>query len=649
MENRVKKSLITLIAVTLVLVILVVITVGLPKAFVEMADSGLDLSFLDGNDAARRNAMLFGRGELTVYPENFQKTVAIGEYIYFTVERDGELLTYKDLTYEIVEGRDCAAVYFSGGLRALGEGVVTVKAYLDVDSGVYGYGTIRVIEEKEPNDYTEKRANVSGSPKGDAKFEESISGFPESYKPHLRALHTEYPSWEFRPFFTGLDFFDAVYNEGLYDRNVTPILNMADLIKRKGAGDYNRETGQYILKDTGWVSVNNIAVSHFMDPRNFLDKKNIFQFELLTYDESFHSAEGVEGILKGSFMYGSDTSYVDSNGDRIISKKTYAEVIFEAGRQAGISPYFLASKIKQEIGSTPSRAATGTCPGYEGLYNFYNIGATDGEGNVERGLAWAGSGESFGRPWTSPERSIMGGAQVIAGDYVNAGQFTGYLQKFNVNPEASYGLYSHQYMTNVSGAVSQGFSVYSGYSEVDLLQSKIIFSIPVFDNMPGASRGTASEISLGGETSGTVSRNIMLRKGPADFYEAVDGLMVDAGEVVKVKRAVMTDATYYQNRLFNPVWYEVEVFRGEQTYTGYVSEDYVARAAARVLDVGESFSLSCTVMPQSCDDVVRYLSENSEVASVSSNGEVTANGSGIVIIVAYTSGGAADCVTIIVK
>ena len=42
------------------------------------------------------------------------------------------------------------------------------------------------------------------------EFETSISGFPESYKPYLRALHAKYPNWVFKPYNTGLDFSTAV-------------------------------------------------------------------------------------------------------------------------------------------------------------------------------------------------------------------------------------------------------------------------------------------------------------------------------------------------------------------------------------------------------------------------------------------------------
>ena len=44
-------------------------------------------------------------------------------------------------------------------------------------------------------------------------FEKSISAFPDSYKPYLRALHSKYPKWKFVPYNTGINFDTAVSEE----------------------------------------------------------------------------------------------------------------------------------------------------------------------------------------------------------------------------------------------------------------------------------------------------------------------------------------------------------------------------------------------------------------------------------------------------
>ena len=54
---------------------------------------------------------------------------------------------------------------------------------------------------------------AAGSFAAEDDFESKIAAFPESYKPYLRQLHQAHPSWEFEPFFTGLDFNVSVDSE----------------------------------------------------------------------------------------------------------------------------------------------------------------------------------------------------------------------------------------------------------------------------------------------------------------------------------------------------------------------------------------------------------------------------------------------------
>ena len=93
---------------------------------------------------------------------------------------------------------------------------------------------------------------------------------------------------------------------------------------------------------------------------NFLNETNIFMFESL-YSKSYHTKEGVEKILAGSFM---------ANKVCPGSEKTYAEVLLEAGEKNNVSPYMLASRLIQEQGRKgTSSLISGTYAGYEGYYN----------------------------------------------------------------------------------------------------------------------------------------------------------------------------------------------------------------------------------------------------------------------------------------
>lgn len=90
----------------------------------------------------------------------------------------------------------------------------------------------------------------------------------------------------------------------------------------------------------------------------------------------------------------------------------------------------------------------------------------------------------YNRPWDTPGKSINNGAKWIASGYISKGQYTSYLTKFNVNPNSSYSVYTHQYMTNVRGASSEAFRTYSAYSKNNLLSQPLVFTIPIFNNMP---------------------------------------------------------------------------------------------------------------------------------------------------------------------
>ena len=87
-----------------------------------------------------------------------------------------------------------------------------------------------------------------------------------------------------------------------------------------------------------------------MDPRNFLNEVRVFQFEKLSYDTS-QTKDAVERILYGTEFYQRKVSYKTANGDTINLNKTYSDLIWEAAVYSGVSPYHLASRIRQELGA----------------------------------------------------------------------------------------------------------------------------------------------------------------------------------------------------------------------------------------------------------------------------------------------------------
>ena len=327
-------------------------------------------------------------------------------------------------------------------------------------------------------------SGTSGEVSNDADFEAKLTaqGFPESYKSYLRSLHSKHPDWEFRAVHTGIDWNTLVENE----RNKTgQIKNLIQCTSsaphynwRATIVGYNWAADKWSAYDgTTWFAASQGIVEYYMDPRTYLYENWIFAFESLSYQEGIHNQQGVEAILKGSFMYNSCPS-----GD----SRKYSAIIMEAAKTYNISPYHLASRMRQEMGTKAGTAALGTSSSYPGIYNFFNIGATDSAtGNaVTNGLKWAASSGSYGRPWTSAYKSIMGGAQYLAQSYINKGQDTLYTQKFNVTNKSS--LFSHQYMTNVQAPANEGNTTYKAYVSNGIIDSSLVFEIPVYLNMPSS-------------------------------------------------------------------------------------------------------------------------------------------------------------------
>lgn len=468
----------------------------------------------------------------------------------------------------------------------------------------------------------------------DSSFEAYLTrqGFPESYKNALRGLHSKYPNWIFTAQHVNVDWNTAVENESVVGKNLVGSNSLSSW-KSTETGAFDWGSNYWPGFDgASWVAASKEIIAYYMDPRNFLDEKYVFQFLLQSYNASNQTVEGLRYMLKDTFMDGSysnsgsssdsssnsnnssnannstgggngpaslidpsgnsgnsgstggsgsssqsgttiivpgETTAADNsssssqssgqspsgppqsgdntdvrlqgptasiekkeadwvmaaatgpglnvqgNGDNttvIISPAgsssqsssssssttdsntsaqtaasglaDYAEVIMKAGQESKVNPYVLAAMILQEQGKGTSPLISGTYSKYPGYYNFFNIGAyQDGSMSaIERGLWYASQSGSYGRPWNSVEKSIVGGAQYYGSSYVNAGQDTFYLKKFNVQGS---NMYNHQYMKNVEGAAGEGGNLSEAYT-ADMKTLPLEFKIPVYQNMPSS-------------------------------------------------------------------------------------------------------------------------------------------------------------------
>lgn len=313
----------------------------------------------------------------------------------------------------------------------------------------------------------------------DSAFEESIKVFPESYKPYLRKLHAIHPNWTFKADYTGIDWGEAAEAESQKGTSAISHLYPSLIFKDSANPD------GIIVDGKNWYAPAKEAVMYYMDPRNFLTEKNIFMYQSLSYNANEDSS--VKEILKGSFMEGTFTE----NG----CTKTYADAFIEAARESNVSSVHLASRSLLEMGMEMSSAASGTVPGYEGYYNFYNIGAYSGEDNYLKGLEYA---KNHG--WNSVQKAITGGAKFIGSSYINKGQDTIYFQKFNVSSNKKYNAYTHQYQTNIMAPETESASIYKSYKSNGKLGNNYTFVIPVYNNRPDSAFKVSRTDTVGGST-----------------------------------------------------------------------------------------------------------------------------------------------------
>lgn len=303
---------------------------------------------------------------------------------------------------------------------------------------------------------------------------------PAEYIEQLKALKANHPNFVFEFKEVEPDFPSVLVGESVHGRSLIwqnpPTARFCSTVDNS----YNPFTNSWSPIDgSRWYQANEKTIAYYLDPRNYLTENGIYAF-LKISDTENATIEGCEDMLKGTFMDNVRTNLPDG------TYKSYAEIFYQTGKEVGISPYFLISKVIQEVGRGGSRSTDGNNISYPGIYNFYNIHAYSSADPVTTGLSWAAGSGSYERPWDSKYKSIHGGASWIANGYIDRAQDTIYFMKFDVvdNPLRKNGFYAHQYMTNIRGAVSEGNILKNGYENSGASQKKITFLIPVYKNLP---------------------------------------------------------------------------------------------------------------------------------------------------------------------
>lgn len=280
----------------------------------------------------------------------------------------------------------------------------------------------------------------------------------------IQALQKEHPNWKFKILYTDINWSDAIANEyvghGLSPRNLVPANN----------ANYDKEwvckaCGTEETYDSGkWYCASEAAIAYMMDVRNSLNNADIFQLLELSYSEC--SKEKLKKMTTNTFL----------NND------SYINAILDAAKKYNVNAYYIVARILQEQGRNGSTLSQGQGYNgqYVGYYNVFNIGAS---GKGKDNVILNGLKKAQDNDWTTLEKSIIGGTEIIAKSYIARGQNTLYLQKFDVD-NSDGNLYWHQYMQNLVAAQKEGQTLKKTFSDMDSIEGEYTFIVPVFKNMP---------------------------------------------------------------------------------------------------------------------------------------------------------------------
>lgn len=282
------------------------------------------------------------------------------------------------------------------------------------------------------------------------------------YKELIDKLKKNHPNWTFTLLYTRLDWTEVIKNEGHSDYRISPLNLIPD------SSDYPDDWRCDIDKDKRydngtWVCASDKAIENKMDPRNILNEENIFQFLELKYTEGAQTINGIMYLTEGSFLEG----------------ESIAKALIEAGKNANVDPYFITSRLIQEQG----RDGTTLSRGYEYngiiVYNPFNINAT---GNSSSEIIESAAKYAYEQGWNSIEKALIGGVDFVKNGYIDVGQNTLYLQKFDViNIDGK--LYTNQYMQNLLAPESEAINMRAIYNASQTIDSNLNFIIPVYENI----------------------------------------------------------------------------------------------------------------------------------------------------------------------
>ena len=335
------------------------------------------------------------------------------------------------------------------------------------------------------------------------------------YKEKIEALQKAHPDWNFELLYTGLKFSEATSGESaVHSRNLVPT---------SYSGEWICSVCGTTLYDSGWYCASEKAIAYYLDPRNFLDEVNIFQFQDVNeYLDEACTLEGIKSQVEGSYL------------------QNYANDIETACRNTNVNPYYIIARLFQEQGRTGTTIGRGM-DGGDGktYYNPFNIGAN---GNGWETIYANALARAKREGWDSMEKAIEGGIGFCKKNWLENYQNTLYQNRFDIDSTNGTSLYTHQYMQNLMGAYSEARILQSMYGNTNRLESSFTFIIPVYEQMDATSASMPSNTTesspINVETTGT---NVRLRAGASADSQIIMEIAEKGTVLLSIERGVNSD------------------------------------------------------------------------------------------------------------
>ena len=357
------------------------------------------------------------------------------------------------------------------------------------------------------------------------------------YKEAIEKLMNAHPTWNFELLYTGLNFNSAVYGE--YSNH------SANLVPASSGSEWICPVCGTKTYDTGWYGASDKAIAYYMDPRNFLNDNNVFQFlDANKYESTSVSLAGIQTNVNGTFL------------------QNYASDINTACKNKGVNPYYVISRLIQENGKNGSTTSRGMDGGNgKTYYNPFNIGAT---GNSTSQVIANALAKAKSNGWDTMEKALEGGIVFLKANWLDNYQNTLYQNRFDIDSTNGTSLYSHQYMQNLSAAYSEGNLLRGYYANAGKIESNLTFIIPIYEGMsttlsPKPSEGTSSEEYPMNVVVNTSSSTLALRSG-ANTSSTVIARYSKGTVLLSVQRGI------------NSTWQHVVTKDGK---VGYMSGEYL--------------------------------------------------------------------------